>query len=546
MIKKGEGERLMRQKRDRESSSGSAIAAFLFGTLALSILLVFSGGEKAAAMEEQLVVAIDPGHQGSWVDMSEEEPIGPGASETKAKSSTGTTGTYSGVPEYELNLQISKLLQTELEERGYKVVLTREDNDTAISNSERATLAWEEGGDIYVRIHANGSDDPSTNGALAMVPSSSNPYVPELADDSFLLADCILSEYCLETGFSSLGVQYYDNMSGINWSQIPVMILEMGFMTNESDDLNMEDPSIQGLMVKGIADGIDDYFSQKGMTTTKGEENVDDVGSSSSEAKNAMEGLLETLEERFLRPASQNGESWALSIASLDTGVTGQINGDEKMKSASVIKVFIMAAIYDRVCYPSSEDRQLYIEESYDGELKDLITAMITQSDNEAANTLVTALGGGDAAAGMVVVNQFLAENGYTGTSMGRLFLEENPTGDNYTTANDCLRLLKSIFEGTCVNEEASAKMYDYLKEQTKVNKIPEGLSGTSAEVANKTGELSGDYGDYVENDIAIVTDEEKTYILCILSGNLNGNNGTAISEINEISRTVYDALIAD
>src|SRR5699024_11211607 len=104
---------------------------------------------------------IDPGHQGSWVDMSDQEPSGPGSSEMKAKASTGTQSSFSDKKEYELNLEISLLLRDELEERGYEVVLTREDHDTAISNAERAQLAYEQGGDIYVRIHANGSDDPS-------------------------------------------------------------------------------------------------------------------------------------------------------------------------------------------------------------------------------------------------------------------------------------------------------------------------------------------------------------------------------------------------
>ncbi|MCC8138144.1 MAG: N-acetylmuramoyl-L-alanine amidase [Clostridiales bacterium] len=205
-------------------------------------------------------VAIDPGHQGSWVDMTDTEPIGPGSSEMKAKSTTGTQGSYTGIPEYELNLEISLLLRTELEARGYEVILTREDNDTAISNAERATLAYEEGGDIYVRIHANGSDNSGANGALGMVPSPSNPYVGELSEESYRLAECILEAYCRTAGFESLGVQYYDNMTGINWSKIPVMILEMGFMTNESDDLRMADPDVQELMVQGIADGIDAYF----------------------------------------------------------------------------------------------------------------------------------------------------------------------------------------------------------------------------------------------------------------------------------------------
>lgn len=212
--------------------------------------------------EREWTVAIDPGHQGSWVDMSEKEPNGPGSTEMKAMATTGTQGKYSGKPEYELNLEVSLLLREELEKRGYRVILTREDNDKAISNAQRAEYAYEEGGDIYVRIHANGSDHSGVSGALAMVPSPSNLYVGELAEESYRLAEAILNAYCEKASFSSLGIQYYDNMTGINWSKLPVMILEMGFMTNQTDDLRMADPEIQRLMAEGIADGIDQYFTE--------------------------------------------------------------------------------------------------------------------------------------------------------------------------------------------------------------------------------------------------------------------------------------------
>lgn len=489
-----------------------------------------SGQESEA--QEKLVVAIDPGHQGSWVNMSELEPSGPGSSEMKAKASTGTQSSFSDKKEYELNLEISLLLEEELKARGYEVVLTRRDHDTAISNAERAQLAYEQDGDIYVRIHANGSDDSSVSGALAMVPSSGNPYVGELAEDSYLLGQCILDAYCSKASFESLGVQYYDNMTGINWSRIPVMILEMGFMTNQSDDARMSDASVQPLMAEGIADGIDEYFAQKGMK----EKEV------SEEATQKMNALIEQVGETYIYPSMEAGETWAFSVKNLTTGTQGAVEGDRQMKSASVIKLFIMAAIYDRVCYPASEERHIAFDEAYDGELKQLITDMITVSDNEAANTLIERLGGGDAQAGMQVVNQFCEENGYTATVLGRRFLESNPSGDNYTSANDCLGLLESIYSGTCVNAEASAKMYEYLVNQGRRNKIPAGLEGTQAQTANKTGELAGEYGDYVENDVAVVETDDTAYVLCIFSQNLS-DNGAAIEQIAKMSAEVYELM---
>ncbi|MFR5148486.1 MAG: N-acetylmuramoyl-L-alanine amidase [Ruminococcus sp.] len=61
-------------------------------------------------------------------------------------------------------------LQQILEDRGYQTVLTRTDNDTAISNKERAEYVAGQGADVYVRIHANGAESSSAAGALTISP----------------------------------------------------------------------------------------------------------------------------------------------------------------------------------------------------------------------------------------------------------------------------------------------------------------------------------------------------------------------------------------
>lgn len=221
---------------------------------------VFNRASQAQTRTAKKVIGIDPGHQGSWVDMSATEPDGPGSTNMKAKSSTGTQGSYTGLNEYELNLDVSLKLKKVLEDRGYQVVMTRTDNDTAISNAERAQLAAEQGADIYVRIHANGDDTHTASGALTMCPTQNNPYVGHLYEESNRLSQCILDAYCAATGFANKGIQYVDNMTGINWSEVPVTIVEMGFMTYESDDRQMADSAFQETMAQGIADGIDDYF----------------------------------------------------------------------------------------------------------------------------------------------------------------------------------------------------------------------------------------------------------------------------------------------
>lgn len=204
-------------------------------------------------------VCIDPGHQARG--NSETEPVGPGSSEKKAKVASGTSGTVTGLNEYELNLQVSKRLQTALKNRGYRVVMTRTSNHVNISNVERAKLANRSGAEIYVRIHANGVSDSSAHGAMAICMSPSNRYNAGLYKKSRKLSSDVIRHLCAATGARSEGVVERNDLSGNNWSKIPVTLVELGYMTNPREDQQMADPSYQKKLADGIADGIDQYFA---------------------------------------------------------------------------------------------------------------------------------------------------------------------------------------------------------------------------------------------------------------------------------------------
>ena len=245
------------------------------------------------------LIAIDPGHQerGNFG----QEPIGPGASETKTKVAGGTKGTSTGVPEYQLTLDVSLKLRDILEDKGYRVLMIRETNDVDISNSERAKMANEAEADVFVRIHANGSDSSSANGAMTICQTSSNPYNSEFYEKSKNLSQQVLDAYTEATGIRKERVWETDTMSGINWCTVPVTIIELGYMTNPGEDEKMQDPDFQELMAEGITEGIENYLSEQkedgGTETDEAEEETSAAASSeetASEEETSEENLAES------------------------------------------------------------------------------------------------------------------------------------------------------------------------------------------------------------------------------------------------------------
>lgn len=214
-----------------------------------------------AAKKKDIIIGIDPGHQ--LYGNSSLEAIGPGSSTKKAKVSSGTSGVSTKVPEYQLNMVMAKQVKKELKKRGYQVVMTRKSNNVDISNKERAKKINKSKADICIRLHADGSDSSSVRGASALYPSKSNPYVADLSKQSYRLARSVINAYCKATSIKNRGCVKRDDLTGTNWSKVPVIVLEMGFMSNPIEDRNMQKKKFQKRMVQGICNGIDNYYKKK-------------------------------------------------------------------------------------------------------------------------------------------------------------------------------------------------------------------------------------------------------------------------------------------
>lgn len=325
---------------------------------------------------------------------------------------------------------------------------------------------------------------------------------------------------------------------------------ELSSKADQLDALYPDDPTVSSAAAAASSAEVQGPSVQEESTDTS-------AASDSSDSSGSKDSSSSTQEEGTLSPSSgstftDNSDSsmdnllnqvqsllptdngtWSVYVCNLAKNTEGAIN-DQQMQAASLIKLYIMGAVYEDYDSLSSK----YSRDQLDNALN----SMITVSDNDAANTLVNYLGGGDDAAGMARVNKFCQDHGYTSTSMGRLLLADNSNGDNYTSAKDCGKFLKTIYQidkGTSTDNNdtlAGAEyMYRLLKMQTRKNKIPAQMP-SDVKVANKTGEL-----DNVENDASIIYDTAKgiDLVVCFMSQDLN-DTSAAQNTIAQDSRAIY------
>ena len=222
------------------------------------LLILFILFSATVLSKEKYIVCLDPGHQTKGNPALEE--IAPNSDKKKAKVTTGTRGVVTKKYESELMLEIALKLKTSLESKGYKVIMTRTKNDVDISNKERAIFANDNKADVYIRLHADGSENKNAAGASVLTSSPKNKYTTKVQKESEKFSKILLEEYVKSTGAKNRGVIYRDDLTGTNWAEVTNTLIELGFMSNIEEDKKLSDEKYQEKIIYGLVNGIEKYL----------------------------------------------------------------------------------------------------------------------------------------------------------------------------------------------------------------------------------------------------------------------------------------------
>ncbi|HDR7254246.1 TPA: N-acetylmuramoyl-L-alanine amidase [Bacillus pacificus] len=219
--------------------------------------------QKVESNEKQgkFLVVIDPGHQ-QKANLNL-EPIGPGATTQKYKVTDGTTGVVTKKREAVLVLEMAFVLKEKLEAKGMQVLMTRTSQDVDISNKERATFANDHKANLFLRLHADGSENPNQSGFAVLTPAEGSPYTKEIYAESLQISQTIVNKMRENQQVKVNGIKFRDDLSGFNWSKVPGVLLELGFMSNHEEDKKLSDPQYVNSLLQSVTDSVDEYRKSK-------------------------------------------------------------------------------------------------------------------------------------------------------------------------------------------------------------------------------------------------------------------------------------------
>jgi N-acetylmuramoyl-L-alanine amidase len=227
-------------------SRRSALAAAL-GGLALAC-----GGQATGASGP--VVVVDPGHD-ARANLAT-EPIGPGSATRKIKDGGGTHGVVTGIREADLVLDVSLRLRALLRRAGVTVVMTRTRTAGAsMGNVARARIANRAGARLFLRVHADGHASSAVRGTHTLAPALRRGWTDDVYRSSGRAASLVQRELVAALGFPDRGVGERSDFTGFNWADVPVILVELGFLTNAVEDRQLARSATRDRAALGLCRG---------------------------------------------------------------------------------------------------------------------------------------------------------------------------------------------------------------------------------------------------------------------------------------------------
>ena len=207
------------------------------------------------------MVVVDPGHD--ELPNPAREPIGPRATTQKVKDGGGTRGAVTGVAEADVTLAVSLRLRVLLRRAGVGVVMTRTTTrGVSMGNVARAGIANRARAALFVRVHADGSENPRDSGTHTLYPAYRRGWTDDIHARSKRAARLVQTELVRALGSRDRGVHERADITGFNWSNVPAILPELGFMTNTREDRLLTSPAYQRRAAVGLCRGVLRYLGR--------------------------------------------------------------------------------------------------------------------------------------------------------------------------------------------------------------------------------------------------------------------------------------------
>jgi len=195
------------------------------------------------------LICLDPGHGTIPSVGAQREPIGPGSHLLKIKDGGGAPG------EAPVALAIAFKTLALLRARGYRVAMTRTRAGYAGGNIARAQFCNAKHAALMLRIHADGSSNPSAHGFETFYPAFHRGWTDDIYTPSLRAARDVQRAAVRATGATDLGLVQRADLTGFNWANVPSILIETGFMSNPRERGLLQSAAYQFKVARGLAAG---------------------------------------------------------------------------------------------------------------------------------------------------------------------------------------------------------------------------------------------------------------------------------------------------